>query len=390
MGAENPEYCLVVDGNNPYNGANVQLWTCDGSDAQNWYIPQDVATGVNAQHNFAALPLNSSSSGGLDPAVLGGSSEDVISKEMATVDSSSAKGLEDQRVSLKGTASVQIQYNLNTEYCLSVDNNNVADGANMQLWKCSGGRGQYFDVDPFEAQAPIILSGTVDSPFCVVIDNNEGHDGQNIQLWSCDFSTSQSWILGSVHGSETYQIKWAENPEYCLVVDGNNAYNGANVQLGRCDGSDAQNWYIPQDIATRADVQVDFAALKLNSSKSGGLHPAAASAASEELATADKSRSAKVLEEQRISLRGTAGVQIQYNADTEYCLSVDNNNIADGANMQLWKCSGGPGQYFDVDPFEAQAPIIVSGTVDSPFCVVIDNNEGHDGQNIQLWSCDFS
>merc|ERR1712014_502392 len=147
----------------------------------------------------------------------------AASEELATADESrSAEVLDEQRVSLRGTASVQIQYNADTAYCLSVDNNNIADGANMQLWKCAGGGGQYFDVNPYEAQAAIVVSGTVDYPFCVVVDSNEGHDGQNIQLWSCDFSTPQSWILESVHGSWTYQIRWAENPKYCLVVDGNN------------------------------------------------------------------------------------------------------------------------------------------------------------------------
>eukprot|EP00122_Pirum_gemmata_P001227 Pgem_evm1s1095 len=97
------------------------------------------------------------------------------------------------------TTEIQWRVGGDKPYCLSVDNNKIADGTHMQLWDCSQSIGQMFLVTENTNEGAFDgLIRLAHSPdYCVVIDGNSSSEGAAIQLWSCDSATVQEWVTGS-------------------------------------------------------------------------------------------------------------------------------------------------------------------------------------------------
>jgi len=124
-----------------------------------------------------------------------------------------------------------------SSYCMSVDDNSFKNGQKMQLWKCAGSTGQYFDYSPFHHSFPALLKVAASPEFCVVIDGNKNQNGASIQLWKCDDNVqAQKWWLDSCDtGCRFVNAAFTDK---CLVVDSNKGANGQRLQLWSCDGSE--------------------------------------------------------------------------------------------------------------------------------------------------------
>jgi len=126
----------------------------------------------------------------------------------------------------------ELYWYYDSSYCMSVDDNAFRNGQKMQLWKCSGSSGQYFDYPPTQDYELIRVSAS--PKYCVVIDGNKNHDGASIQLWECDANNrAQKWLTDS-----NYLIRNAAFPDKCLVVDSNKGANGQRLQLWSCEGAE--------------------------------------------------------------------------------------------------------------------------------------------------------
>jgi len=64
-----------------------------------------------------------------------------------------------------------------SEFCMSVDINTFQNGQKLQLWQCSGSRGQMFDY------SQRLIKVAASPNYCVVIDGNKNYNGARIQLW---------------------------------------------------------------------------------------------------------------------------------------------------------------------------------------------------------------
>ncbi|MFK0180199.1 ricin-type beta-trefoil lectin domain protein [Streptomyces xanthochromogenes] len=127
--------CLDVEGGSRANGAAVQLWTCNGSSAQNWQLIFD------GSH----YGLRNSSGPGIDLLakcldVAGGKTDDRTKIQVYTCNSSPAQQWD---FNLRATSPLK---NVGAGKCL--DLNTFDNGKDSWLWRCNGTASQQFDVKP--------------------------------------------------------------------------------------------------------------------------------------------------------------------------------------------------------------------------------------------------
>jgi len=118
--------CADVSSNSPDDGANVQLWTCNGSTAQKW-VAQDKGGGwFSLQHSGTDRCLNRDTSGN---------------------NSNGGGNVQQWWCGYSGSNEFQWQFQSSNGYqqivnrydgrCLDVSGSNSADGTNIQTWGCN-------------------------------------------------------------------------------------------------------------------------------------------------------------------------------------------------------------------------------------------------------------
>ncbi|MFI6474843.1 ricin-type beta-trefoil lectin domain protein [Streptomyces sp. NPDC050516] len=127
--------CLDVEGGSRANGAPVQLWTCNGSSAQDWQLT------ANGSH----FELRNSSGPDIDLLakcldVAGGKTDDRTKIQVYQCNSTPAQQWD---FNLRATTPIK---NVGAGKCL--DLNNFDNGKDTWLWPCTGTAGQQFDVKP--------------------------------------------------------------------------------------------------------------------------------------------------------------------------------------------------------------------------------------------------
>lgn len=140
--------CLEVAGSSTADGAQVQIYDCNGSGAQKW-----------------------------------------ISREYPD-----------------GRPGVAF-YNAASGKCLDLQNNNHTDGARIQLWPCNNGDGQRWIFTNETVGSPLELS-SYGSPGCVDVPNRNFVNGQAVQYYRCNSSPAQnvSFQQASVSSRPIYAI----------------------------------------------------------------------------------------------------------------------------------------------------------------------------------------
>ncbi|MEU3505476.1 ricin-type beta-trefoil lectin domain protein, partial [Streptomyces hundungensis] len=127
--------CLDVEGGSTANGAAVQLWTCNGSSAQNWQLTFD---GSHYQLRNSSGPGINLLAKCLD--VAGGKTDDRTKIQVYTCNSTPAQQWD---FNLRATSPLK---NVGADKCL--DLNTFDNGKDSWLWRCNGTASQQFDVKP--------------------------------------------------------------------------------------------------------------------------------------------------------------------------------------------------------------------------------------------------
>ncbi len=115
-----------------------------------------------------------------------------------------------------------------TGKCLDVNGWSTADGANVQLWTCTGGANQRWRIEPLGDGTSRIVSTVSDK----VLDVNDcgTADGTNIQQWTWWDNACQRWTLTDTDSG------WQRltNPNSGKVAD--------VADCGSADGTDVRLW----------------------------------------------------------------------------------------------------------------------------------------------------
>lgn len=268
----NSSYVLDVASASADSGANVQLYSNNGSFAQKWLLKKvdgakntytfesvcstnrlavsgtNVCTmapaDVKAQQWVARIDSNgiefvSADDQDLSLDVKGGSFASSSNVQVYTSNDSAAQRFRLRSTSadvVNGTYFIRMASRANS--VLDVSGGSSADGANVQIWQNNDTGAQKWN-----------FSRNVDGSYTIVnaasgkaldVKDAAASSGTNIQQWSRNGSAAQRWYIEYVSGG--FRLSSALNTAFVIDVSGGNAANGTNVALYASNDSKAQRF----------------------------------------------------------------------------------------------------------------------------------------------------
>ncbi len=214
---------LDIDGGSRSGGANLQLWSSYGTTAQRFSVH---ATGVQNEFTIEAL------CSGL-----------YLTQTDANVDQRPAIGTANQLWQAVPSSSGGLSLiNKGSGLALDVAGASTADGANVRVYEPNGTPAQSF---VFSKTSPI-GDGTffIGAANGLVLDVSNGSesDGANIQVWKNNNTGAQKWNIRQ-QSNGTYMILNAASNR-ALDVQGWSANAGANIQQWEAFNTLNQEWNI--------------------------------------------------------------------------------------------------------------------------------------------------
>jgi beta-glucosidase len=196
--------CLDVAGDSNAPSAKVEVYTCNGTDGQQWTVEPngtvqadgaclDVAGGATANGTLVDLyPCNGT-----------GAQQWVPQSDGALLNPQSGACLDD------------------TGY--------GGSGTQVQIWSCTGNSNQSW-------VSPAAVSGAVTGyqGLCMDVRGGNNADGTPVQVYTCNGTAAQKWTVEPNGTLKAYGK--------CLDVTGGHTTDGTLVDLYSCNASGAQNW----------------------------------------------------------------------------------------------------------------------------------------------------
>lgn len=268
----NSSYVLDVASASADSGANVQLYSNNGSFVQKWLLKKvdgakntytfesvcstnrlavsgtNVCTmapaDVKAQQWVARIDSNgiefvSADDQDLSLDVKGGNFASSSNVQVYTSNDSAAQRFRLRSTSadvVNGTYFIRMASRANS--VLDVSGGSSADGANVQIWQNNDTGAQKWN-----------FSRNVDGSYTIVnaasgkaldVKDAAASSGTNIQQWSRNGSAAQRWYIEYVSGG--FRLSSALNTAFVIDVSGGNAANGTNVALYASNDSKAQRF----------------------------------------------------------------------------------------------------------------------------------------------------
>jgi GH25 family lysozyme M1 (1,4-beta-N-acetylmuramidase) len=208
--------CLNDVGNKSANGTQADIWTCNGSTAQQWTYVKD---GTLRIHGKCLVPPSSSPASGAKVA-LASCTGSPVQQWWLTYPRSISPSLGAIPITLLNPASGM---------CLSDTGWSTTNGTRVVVGSCNG----------FKNQAWTLPAGPVSSQIpgkCMDDSGNQTTNGTKIDISSCNGTSGQQWTTGPdgtvrVHGK-------------CLDVQHSGTASGTPVDLWSCNGTGAQQWQL--------------------------------------------------------------------------------------------------------------------------------------------------
>lgn len=223
----NSSYVLDVASASADSGANVQLYTSNGSFAQKWLLKK-----VNGAKNTYTLE-----------SVCSSNRLAVSGSNVCTVTSADTNAQQwTARIDKYGIEFVSAY---DQSLSLDVKGGNYTSNSNVQVHSSNGSEAQRFRL---RATSATVDNGTyfirMASHPGAVLDVSGGSytDGANVQIWQNNDSGAQKWNF-TRNGDGSYNIVNAASGKALDVKDAA-VSSGANIQQWSRNGSAAQRWFI--------------------------------------------------------------------------------------------------------------------------------------------------
>jgi hypothetical protein len=200
--------CMDVRGASTNNGTPVQIYNCDGTNAEQWNV-------VTADNSLRSL--------GECLDVTGGNTTDGTLVDLYTCNATGAQVWVPQ-------ANGEL-LNPQSGKCLDDPNASATSGTQLEIWDCNDAANQKWTV-PDTSQ--IVGYGGL----CVDLRAANTANGTPVQLYNCNGTPAQNWSV--VTAGNTLELMGK-----CLDVDGGATADGTTVDLYDCNGTGAQVW-VPQ------------------------------------------------------------------------------------------------------------------------------------------------
>jgi beta-glucosidase len=197
--------CLDLSSDSNADGAKVDIYTCNGTDGQQW----------------TEMPNGTVHADGKCLDVAGGGTANGTLVDLYTCNSTGAQAWQPQ--------SDGALLNPQSGKCLDDTGLSTTPGTQVQIWSCSGGANQSW-VPASDATGAV----TGYQGLCLDVRGASSADGTPVQVYTCNSTSAQNW---TTEPGGTLQALGK-----CLDVTGGGTANGTLVDLDTCSGSGAQAW----------------------------------------------------------------------------------------------------------------------------------------------------
>lgn len=243
---------LDINGSVAKDGANIRQYTSNGTRAQKWIVKPDgngyvIMSAINPNY---ILDL----SGG---SVRNGSNVQIYS----------AKGSNSQRWNITKYVSKDERINnlaaqnkntladgvyeicsvKNSNYTLDVNSASTRNGANVQLYLRNGTQAQAFRVS-HDSQGFVTFTN-VNSGKVIDLDGAITKNGRNIHQYASNGTRAQKWIVQQCGSG--YSIVSAIDTSFALDIRNGTVYSGSNIQLYKSNNTAAQQWNFSKYVTER-------------------------------------------------------------------------------------------------------------------------------------------
>jgi predicted alpha-1,2-mannosidase len=248
--------CIDDSGSSVTDGTSIQIWGCDGTDAQAWTIATDGTVRTlgkcldvenSGTANGTLIDLYNCNGTGAQQWKIGANGSLVNPESNSCLDdpnSSTTEGTQLELYTCNATAAQSwtlpavpaaqagaVTAGVGSGLCLDDKGAVTTNGNPIEIWGCNGTAAQSWTVEP---------DGTIQAlGSCMDVSNGGTTNGTLIQLYGCNQTGSQQW-----KATTSGQLI---NPQSGLCLDDPNSSTtaGTQLQLYACNGSSAQKWNLP-------------------------------------------------------------------------------------------------------------------------------------------------
>ena len=224
-----------ISGGSTANGANLQLWTKNGSAAQSMYITGNVHDGYTIGVCGTQRVLDVAGAGtACGTNVWQYQNNGSIAQKWYIKD--------------YGDGTVGFISKCNGLY-LDVQNGTLSSGSNIWCYYGNRSKAQKFDLETISVSRTVkdgwyTLSSALNTNLVLDVSGGSSANGANIQLWSANGTKAQKFYVKYM-GMGLYEIGTSSGK--CLDVASGSVSSGANVQQWVKNNTVAQRWYIIAD-----------------------------------------------------------------------------------------------------------------------------------------------
>lgn len=230
---------LDISGSGNYDGANLQLWSKNGTEAQAFYFeytPDGFYTIYNANSNKVLDVTNSKWFNGVNVQQWSNNGSDA----------------QKWRVDYNNDGTFTITCKCSGRV-MDVQYSGTSDGTNIHQWYRNGSAAQKFYMNSLGAEpgsrvssikegADYYISTSLDDWYVVDITNSSPEDGANVQLWSYNASNAQKFRF-TYTGDGYYTITSVASGK--VLDDYHSDFSDtANIWQYAANGTGAQKWRI--------------------------------------------------------------------------------------------------------------------------------------------------
>ena len=230
---------LDVDDAKKTQGTNVQQYDSNNTDAQKWTIKKNsdgTYSLVSKCNNLYMDVKDGIASNSRNVQVYGGNGTKAQKFKFEKVADSINYSEKAEKTISDGTYTIKSA--INDKFVLDIDNASKSNGANVQIYQSNGTNAQKFKVKYLNNGYYTIES--VNSGKVLDVDNAGKNQGTNVQQYGANNTDAQKWIIAK-NTDGTYSIVSKCNNLYLDVKDGI-ASSGKNIQVYGGNGTRAQKF----------------------------------------------------------------------------------------------------------------------------------------------------
>ena len=274
---------------------------------------------------------------------------------------------------------------------LDVESGSAASGVNVSQYESNETLAQKWRIIDRGDGTYAIVSALASS-LALDVYGASGKNGTNVEIYNRNDTAAQKFTFfstsPSVQGSKTiddgvYRIKSVINPSKVVDIEAGSERNGANAQLYEANGSPAQSFLVAYDGDGFYHVRC-FGTGKALDVDNGGLLPGtnvlqwsyAAGKQNQKWAIEDNGDGSFTL----------------FSKANALVLDIPSASAVNGANVQVYFPNGSDAQKFIFEPIDAieEGVYTISSCVDSGKVVDIDAASSDDGANVQMYESNDS